>query len=991
MPDIDKSNTEIQYIVDGSGPDGTFKEGDDIREDTRKTLANFLHCLSKNENKQVIKPNMVTTALGDAQGNPAALDLQVRGSTNPHAATSKTPEIADYSDSGDIFFPTVRTFLRKGEDGNKVLKNITGVTDRSGKNTSPVPNKNKIVEQVSTALENNRFSPGPKDSPYVEGGNRPNTIAGEQGEFGAYNPDGPGITLNQLQDVGFSLMLRAAGELKAATDGDPNSGLAGLASLVPGKAQLAVVRIPTNEMEAASAFGAPEKIGLNIPTSGGSRSFGVLNTHLEPFDGFLPIGMTILGMALVIALRLVTRGFLLLMSLIVRPSSDKSLAPVHGPFIVGEFGKPDPPSRLISLSALGIINTDRDFVTVVNAGLDVFFEFNGRDFRRVVRNPGFYTVFVRNVIRSGNIIINKIADAFKPGQNPLAVAQGVLGIIDVLRTSKIIAFLNILAQLGERALDLENLGFTDKSKKISQVENLPDNAVTHVMKIREGRSRLRSAYRNSSVASRFLFPAQALLASDLLATGAGAARLDEAMAGIPEGQLEVNDAISRIDPATLAEVEAELDAEYVPFYFHDLRTNEIVGFHAFLDSLEDSYSPNWEETSAYGRVDDVGTYKNTKRQVNFTFNILATSKTDFDVMWWKINKLTTMVYPQWSEGRQVADPVSGKKFIQPFSQVPTASPLIRVRIGDIIKNNFSRFALGRIFGFGSDKNTIVENTTTPDLDRFAMIALRTRMETNPAISGKNEDGFRSGEFAVLISKTHGGYVESVSSLALPLPPIFAAADKKRLILTADTRVRIVRGPADDPGLAIHQGEHELAQYVIEVAPPAGDADEFQGKFLCTFEDLYPDVREIASQVRGLDASVVNDLQDQVDVAGAEFMHPSNNAISRAFDSVKGKGLGGWVSSMTFTDLASPSVLWETADFGSRAPKMIKVNISFNVVHDIPPGLSSDGFTRAVNYPVGKIAGKVGGDTYDEEERSLDTFTRQHTKAAGSFRKPDRKD
>ena len=41
-----------------------------------------------------------------------------------------------------------------------------------------------------------------------------------------------------------------------------------------------------------------------------------------------------------------------------------------------------------------------------------------------------------------------------------------------------------------------------------------------------------------------------------------------------------------------------------------------------------------------------------------------------------------------------------QKFIQPFSQIPTASPMIRLRVGDVIKSNYSKFGLARLFGLG---------------------------------------------------------------------------------------------------------------------------------------------------------------------------------------------------------------------------------------------------------------------------------------------------
>jgi hypothetical protein len=154
----------------------------------------------------------------------------------------------------------------------------------------------------------------------------------------------------------------------------------------------------------------------------------------------------------------------------------------------------------------------------------------------------------------------------------------------------------------------------------------------------------------------------------------------------------------RISQADAQKIESILDAEYMPFYFQDLRTNEVIAFHAFLDDVTDSYTANYNASSGYGRIENVQTYKDTKRSVGCTFHIIGMNPSDFDYMWWQINKLTTMVYPQWSQGRSLKTS-DGVNFAQPFSQIPMATPVIRVRIGDLIRSNYSRFNLKRLFGY----------------------------------------------------------------------------------------------------------------------------------------------------------------------------------------------------------------------------------------------------------------------------------------------------
>ena len=161
----------------------------------------------------------------------------------------------------------------------------------------------------------------------------------------------------------------------------------------------------------------------------------------------------------------------------------------------------------------------------------------------------------------------------------------------------------------------------------------------------------------------------------------------------------------KIPKELVKELEDHLESEYVPFYMHDLRTNEILSFHAFIESVSDAFTPDYVSTTGFGRIDDVRAYTKTTRNINMSFTVAATSETDHDFMWYQLNKLVTMVYPQWSEGFITKDN-EGKPFFFPFTQVPTASPLIRIRLGDVLKNNYSRSSLSRLFGSELNKDSI---------------------------------------------------------------------------------------------------------------------------------------------------------------------------------------------------------------------------------------------------------------------------------------------
>jgi hypothetical protein len=60
-----------------------------------------------------------------------------------------------------------------------------------------------------------------------------------------------------------------------------------------------------------------------------------------------------------------------------------------------------------------------------------------------------------------------------------------------------------------------------------------------------------------------------------------------------------------------------------------------------------------------------------------------------------------------------------------------------------------------------------------------------------------------------------------------------------------------------------------------------------------------------------------------------------------------------------------SILWGVGEDGSgnRAPRSCKVQMNFEPIHDIAPGLDHEGFNRAPIYPVGNLVNGIieGGE------------------------------
>jgi len=101
------------------------------------------------------------------------------------------------------------------------------------------------------------------------------------------------------------------------------------------------------------------------------------------------------------------------------------------------------------------------------------------------------------------------------------------------------------------------------------------------------------------------------------------------------------------------------------------------------------------------------------------------------------------------------------------------------------------------------------------------------------------------------------------------------------------------------------------------------------------------------------ATVIDDLSSTVgDQAGLDALNKfmsDENALVKSFNSIKGKGLAGVITSMEFDWM--DKVLWETIP-GSKAPKMCTVTMTYTPIHDIAPGIDHVGYNRAPIYPVG---------------------------------------
>tara|TARA_Y100000591_G_scaffold162045_1_gene139772 strand:- start:6052 stop:8697 length:2646 start_codon:yes stop_codon:yes gene_type:complete len=439
------------------------------------------------------------------------------------------------------------------------------------------------------------------------------------------------------------------------------------------------------------------------------------------------------------------------------------------------------------------------------------------------------------------------------------------------------------------------------------------------------------------------------------------------------GKAHVNDRINsyfiktkksqeRLSPKAVAEMEAFYEKEMMPFYFHDLRTNEIIGFHAFIESIVDNYNPNYNPTKGFGRIDPIQHYMDTTRNVNITFTLAAMSPEDHDLMWYQINKIVSMCYPQWSGGFKkktsvdgiVKDDPNGKDF--PFTQVPTASPLIRIRLGDVIKSNYTKHAIEKIHGSSSKPKEITElpeEMQEFDTKFYLKSGFYRYAQPRGGANSTSPKKYYIQKQEVMVSDRGGmtSFYSSSEDFSEFMDPVNAfkyrdsyIINKNDLIMNKEYFIQFKK-PGFNPMMQSNSDEVIALGSQIEVRKVRRNKSN--------------DAKKLLSENKKIKEShkkVFNDYTKAYDEAGNV-----NNPVTAAYETTLGKGLAGFI---TMLDVNYNDQLWETEVIGAKAPKLVKMNINFAPIHDIPPGLDADGSMRAPVYNTGEIIKYMYGDVYD---------------------------
>jgi hypothetical protein len=96
-----------------------------------------------------------------------------------------------------------------------------------------------------------------------------------------------------------------------------------------------------------------------------------------------------------------------------------------------------------------------------------------------------------------------------------------------------------------------------------------------------------------------------------------------------------------------------------------------VFFKAFINTLNEAYSPDWTEDKIYGRSDPVYMYKNTTRKITLSFKVPAGSESEAYENLARVQKLVQFLYPNYED---IQD-----------SPTIAQSPFVRLKVMNIIQ------------------------------------------------------------------------------------------------------------------------------------------------------------------------------------------------------------------------------------------------------------------------------------------------------------------
>ena len=88
----------------------------------------------------------------------------------------------------------------------------------------------------------------------------------------------------------------------------------------------------------------------------------------------------------------------------------------------------------------------------------------------------------------------------------------------------------------------------------------------------------------------------------------------------------------------------------------DLRNSNFIYFRGYVTGITENLTPSWNPTTYIGRSEDVWIYQKGERDLSFNLRVAPANATEFGAMYDKMNKLTSLIYPEYSSLNRMTAP-----------------------------------------------------------------------------------------------------------------------------------------------------------------------------------------------------------------------------------------------------------------------------------------------------------------------------------------------
>ena len=142
--------------------------------------------------------------------------------------------------------------------------------------------------------------------------------------------------------------------------------------------------------------------------------------------------------------------------------------------------------------------------------------------------------------------------------------------------------------------------------------------------------------------------------------------------GTLEDSVLMRDALNAQDISSKSLDGVDAGRDFAKFYFEIITPDgsKFLHFRAFIDSIDDSYSADWQARKYNGRAENFYTYGGFDRDISVSFNIAAASREEMNPLYKKMVYLASATAPTYGDSGLMRGTLAKLTIGSYFSQIP---------------------------------------------------------------------------------------------------------------------------------------------------------------------------------------------------------------------------------------------------------------------------------------------------------------------------------